>query len=506
MRNVGDPGKRLRVGRAGRAGERLAFVVRLPTWLRVGLLAETEAVRRVTATALYVLFVPLAFLVEVGYGGASDHPAVIGAATIGLVFQACVTWLVRPMPLRGWALLTLAIGATFVAYAYASRDAGQALSVVLLIPAGWVAVFLPGRLVVLSVATNTTAYVWLAISGQGASRWLVFTVRSLTLLVLASALYFLVATLRRAQHQAERRASLDAVTGLVSRTQMLDILDTLHLAGDQHAALVVLDLDHFKHVNDVYGHLAGDQALKDVGNVLRSVTREEDILARWGGEEFMALLPRVPEHDIHSAAEKLRAAIADHIFRLEGAAVHLTVSVGATPVRVGASIRTMIAAADDALYEAKRRGRDLTVVGQARIDQVAVTGSNELDAARRVVERAATRAQLTPEQTVDAKIGVSEACIRLLRPDDRAAELAVTIHERAETFTIIVEDRAAERTIRRQDELNATVLGQVGNEVRVDERDFRSEVRIVFAKPDPTGARADATSAQSAIAANALGT
>jgi hypothetical protein len=166
----------------------------------------------------------------------------------------------------------------------------------------------------------------------------------------------------------------------------------------------------------------------------------------------------------------------------------------------------MIAAADDALYEAKRRGRDLTVVGQARIDQVAVTGSNELDAARRVVERAATRAHLTPEQTVDAKIGVSEACIRLLRPDDRAAELAVTIHERAETFTIIVEDRAAERTIRRQDELNATVLGQVGNEVRVDERDFRSEVRIVFAKPDPTGARADATSAQSAIAANALGT
>jgi hypothetical protein len=166
----------------------------------------------------------------------------------------------------------------------------------------------------------------------------------------------------------------------------------------------------------------------------------------------------------------------------------------------------MIAAADDALYEAKRRGRDLTVVGQARIDQVAVTGSNELDAARRVVERAATRAQLTPEQTVDAKIGVSEACLRLLRPDDRAAELAVTIHERAETFTIIVEDRAAERTIRRQDELNATVLGQVGNEVRVDERDFRSEVRIVFTKPDPTGARADATSAQSAIAANALGT
>jgi diguanylate cyclase (GGDEF)-like protein len=359
VRKVGESDTRLLVGRAGRAGERLGLVVRLPAWLRVALLAETEAVRRVTATALYVLFIPLAFLVEVGYSGLSDHPAVIGVATLGLACQAGLTWLVRPMPLRGWALLTVAVAASFVAYTYASREAGEALTVVLLIPVGWVAIFLPGRLVMLSVAMNTMAFGWVALREETAARWLVFTVRSLTLLVLASALHFLVAGLRRAQHQAER-ASLDSVTGLVSRPRMLDILDALHFGGDRQAALVVLDLDYFKQVNDVHGHLAGDQALKDVANVLRSVTREEDVLARWGGEEFLALLPRVPEHDIYAAADKLRAAIGDHTFRIEGAAVRLTASAGATPIRVGASIRALIAAADDALYQAKRRGRNQT--------------------------------------------------------------------------------------------------------------------------------------------------
>jgi diguanylate cyclase (GGDEF)-like protein len=502
VRKVGESDTRLLVGRAGRAGERLGLVVRLPAWLRVALLAETEAVRRVTATALYVLFIPLAFLVEVGYSGLSDHPAVIGVATLGLACQAGLTWLVRPMPLRGWALLTVAVAASFVAYTYASREAGEALTVVLLIPVGWVAIFRPGRLVMLSAATNTMVFGWVALSEETAARWLVFTVRSITLLVLASALHFLVAGLRRAQHQAER-ASLDSVTGLVSRPRMLDILDALHFGGDRQAALVVLDLDYFKQVNDVHGHLAGDQALKDVANVLRSVTREEDVLARWGGEEFLALLPRVPEHDIYAAADKLRAAIGDHTFRIEGAAVRLTASAGATPIRVGASIRALIAAADDALYQAKRRGRNQTMIGRPRVDQVTVTGSHELGAVRRVVEQAAKGAQLTPEQTLDAVIGVSEACLRLLPQGERPVDLAVTIHDRTGTFTVIVEDRAARGTTRRDDELNATVLRQVGNELRVDERDSLREVRIVFTKSEPTGTYADAAGSRFTIAADA---
>jgi anti-sigma regulatory factor (Ser/Thr protein kinase) len=132
-----------------------------------------------------------------------------------------------------------------------------------------------------------------------------------------------------------------------------------------------------------------------------------------------------------------------------------------------------------------------------------VTGSHELGAVRRVVEQAAKGAQLTPEQTLDAVIGVSEACLRLLPQGERPVDLAVTIHDRTGSFTVIVEDRAARGTTRRDDELNATVLRQVGNEVRVDERDSLREVRIVFTKSELTGAYADAAGSRFTIAADA---
>src|SRR5437588_7657422 len=79
------------VARSGRAGERLRWVVRLPGWLRVGLLADAEAVRRITAFTLYCLFVPLAFLLELAGGGATAHPAVVAAATVSLAAQAAAT-------------------------------------------------------------------------------------------------------------------------------------------------------------------------------------------------------------------------------------------------------------------------------------------------------------------------------------------------------------------------------------------------------------------------------
>jgi diguanylate cyclase (GGDEF)-like protein len=471
------------LARSGRAGERLRWVVRLPGWLRVGLLADAEAVRRITAFTLYCLFVPLAFLLELASGGAAAHPAVVAAATIFLAAQAAATWLIRPMPDAGWLLLTAAIPASFAAYAYASSSAGEALSIVLVVPVAWVAVFLSARMVAFSVAMNTLALGLLAFTHDTAGRWLTFAVRGLTLAVIAFALHLLVVALRRAQHQAERRADLDAATGLVSRARMLDILDTVPLDGARTAGVIVLDIDHFKQVNDRYGHLAGDQALRDVAHVLQVVVREGDVLARWGGEEFLLLLPGVAEHELTSAAEKLRAAVEEHPFLLEGARVALTISAGAAAARPGVSMRAVVAAADDALYQAKRAGRNRIVVARPRLNHVRIAGRTQLDAARRAVEEAARRAQLPADQTLDAVIAVSEACMRLLPPDDRhAAELAVTIHDRPGTFTIVVEDRAGHRSASRCDDLNDAILGRVGDEIRFDEREAVSEVRIVFAK------------------------
>jgi diguanylate cyclase (GGDEF)-like protein len=316
----------------------------------------------------------------------------------------------------------------------------------------------------------------------------------LTLVVVAGALHLLVAALRRAQHEAERRADLDPTTGLASRARMLDILDALRLDDGQRAALVLLDLDHFKQVNDTYGHLAGDQALRDVACIFESVTREEDAVARWGGEEFVALLAGVDEHHLPNAADKLRQAVEEHPFRLEGMSVRLTVSVGATVIKPGVPIRTLMAAADDALYQAKAGGRNQTVIARPRLNQVTVTSRQDLEVARHAVERAAVTAGLAPDQMFDAIIAVSEACMRLLPADDRYVELAVTASDRPDTFTVIVEDRTPRHVLRRsQDALNETILNRVGDEVRFEERDSASEVRVVFAKLDePAAQRASA--------------
>jgi diguanylate cyclase (GGDEF)-like protein len=469
-------------------------VVRLPGWFRVGLLSDAEAVRRITAAALYGLFVPLAFLVELAYGGGQAHPLLIFGATGFLAAQAATVWLVRPMPLRGWTGLIVAVPVAYVLYAYASRSAGEALSIVLVIPVAWVAVFLPGRLVILGVAMNSIALAWLSARDEATQQWLVFAVRALTLVVVAVALHLLVAALRRAQHEAERRADLDPTTGLASRARMLDILDALRLDHGQRAALILLDLDHFKEVNDTYGHLAGDQALREVAQIFESVTREDDAVARWGGEEFLALITGVEEHQLPSAADKLRQAVEEHPFRLEGMSVRLTVSVGATVIKPGVAIRTLMAAADDALYQAKACGRNQTVIARPRLDQVAVTGRQDLEVARHVVERAAVSAGLAPDQTFDAIIAVSEACMRLLPADDRYVDLAVTVYDRVDTFTVIVEESTPRPVLRRsQDALNETILNRVGDEVRFDEDDSASGVRIVFAKfGQPAAQRASA--------------
>jgi diguanylate cyclase (GGDEF)-like protein len=466
-------------------------VVTLPGWFRVGMLSDAEAVRRIAAATLYGVFVPLAFLVELAYGGAQAHWLLIIGATGFLAAQAAAVWLVRPMPLRGWTVLIVAVPATYVLYAYASQSAGEALSVVLVIPVAWMAVFLPGRSVMLGVAMNSVALAWLPVRDEAAQQWLLFAVRVLTLIVVAGAVHLLVAALRCAQREAERRAGLDPTTGLVSRARMLDILDAHRREDGQRAALVLLDLDHFKQVNDTYGHLAGDQALRDVARIFESVTREGDTVARWGGEEFLGLITSIDEHQLPAAADKMRQAVEEHPFRLEGMSVRLTASVGATMMTPAVAIRTLVAAADDALYKAKAGGRNQTVIARPRLYQVTVTSRQDLEAARHAVERAAVTAGLARDQTFDAIIAVSEACTRLLPADDCRVQLAVTVHDRLDTLTVIVEDRTPRRVLRRShDALNVMILDRIGDEVRFDEHTSASDVRIVFAKLDEPQRRA----------------
>jgi len=123
-------------------------------------------------------------------------------------------------------------------------------------------------------------------------------------------------------------------------------------------SLAVLDIDHFKRVNDTYGHSAGDKALKLVAKRVEAKLRETDLLFRVGGEEFVLLLPRTGLSAARPLVETVRSAVGEAAFHFEGAPVPITVSAGVTAVREDDTAETIFARADDALYRAKKAGRD----------------------------------------------------------------------------------------------------------------------------------------------------
>jgi diguanylate cyclase (GGDEF)-like protein len=118
------------------------------------------------------------------------------------------------------------------------------------------------------------------------------------------------------------------------------------------------DIDHFKDVNDTYGHDAGDRVLKMVAQTLRHNLRSADVLARWGGEEFLALLHGVDKGVLAATAEKLRILVASSFFEVDGAEVRVTISLGATLLRPDDTPHSVVARADALLYESKAEGRN----------------------------------------------------------------------------------------------------------------------------------------------------
>jgi len=163
-------------------------------------------------------------------------------------------------------------------------------------------------------------------------------------------------------------ASQDALTGLPNRRHMLDQLRVQCLGmdrGENVFSLAILDVDHFKNINDRFGHDAGDQALIEVAHALRRSLRAEDVCARWGGEEFLLLWPGVGADEAMSFAEQIRRAVAS--LRVPGAPddLRMTVSLGVAQHGGQPDAAATIKQADLALYEAKRAGRNCVMLGSA---------------------------------------------------------------------------------------------------------------------------------------------
>lgn len=159
-----------------------------------------------------------------------------------------------------------------------------------------------------------------------------------------------------------RLVTTDGLTGLANRRAFDEALSREFSRANRYSrpvSLLMIDLDHFKRVNDVHGHLAGDAALRQVGVLLRTNIRRDDLAGRLGGEEFGVLLPEIDQAGALRVGEKLLGFVRERRFVFEGVPVPLTISVGAATRSVqDRQPQDLVRRADEALYTAKRSGRD----------------------------------------------------------------------------------------------------------------------------------------------------
>lgn len=166
------------------------------------------------------------------------------------------------------------------------------------------------------------------------------------------------------QEKLKLQASQNALTGLWNRSAIFDILDReLGRAkrNETPISIGMADLDHFKSVNDSFGHIAGDTVLREVANRMRSVIRDYDSIGRYGGEEFLIVLPGLDEKGAIDAAERIRLSISEKPLVIQEGVVPVAISIGVAvmnPTTKAGQAESLIRLADEALYTAKAQGRN----------------------------------------------------------------------------------------------------------------------------------------------------
>lgn len=190
----------------------------------------------------------------------------------------------------------------------------------------------------------------------------------------------LIAAVRSHAKRAETLSSYiirDSLTGLLNHTNVLQRLEVeLNRAQRSHSPLtfIMIDIDHFKSINDNYGHPTGDKVLRKLSATLTSRLRKIDSVGRYGGEEFAIILPNTDASDANQICNHLREQFQQHEFTANGKTFHVTFSAGISSYPAVTNITDLIVGADQALYQAKNRGRNCVVVPEALSPHPATSG------------------------------------------------------------------------------------------------------------------------------------
>lgn len=167
--------------------------------------------------------------------------------------------------------------------------------------------------------------------------------------------------LKETMVRIERLARTDPLTQLSNRRDILEKLKLIVNTADRHRrsfSLVLGDIDHFKLFNDQFGHDCGDFVLRSTGELITSNLREQDLVGRWGGEEFLLVLPETDAFGAQIIAEKIRKTLQDHVFEFEKTPLHIRMTFGVAEYECQGSVDACLKRADQALYRGKEKGRN----------------------------------------------------------------------------------------------------------------------------------------------------
>ncbi|MDO8453729.1 MAG: GGDEF domain-containing protein, partial [Sulfurimonas sp.] len=170
---------------------------------------------------------------------------------------------------------------------------------------------------------------------------------------------------QRENIKLEEMAFHDILTGMLNRRKFEE-LSALEIKQSKRynrdLTLLMLDIDHFKNINDTYGHAIGDEVLKHFANICKHIAREADIVARIGGEEFVIILPETDIEGAYNFSERLRKEVFNSSVTIESQTIKYSVSIGIASLKEDKDVKTILQKADEALYEAKESGRNTTIV------------------------------------------------------------------------------------------------------------------------------------------------